>query len=235
MIAATYNTGQNVYTATTADVPPRTLTWTPVVSPGNSSTTSPTEQTPLPIYTGATVTPVQGRIDTFPAVVEASFDDYIIVYPIDSGLVPIYLMFHSPYGEINAKGQYSGRGYNTHKAGGPILDLDWRTATIDQSGVNKVKLHISRFEDSPANKVMIDRLERILKGELQVTDIDKRFYTHELRELERYRNLGIKDGVLPKNQDEVWNNTHTATLEDYKVNEKTQPLYTPEAEEAYFK
>ena len=82
---------------------------------------------------------------------------------------------------------------------------------------------------------MIDRLEKILKGELQVTDTDKRFYTHEIRELERYRNLGIKDGEIPNNYSEVWNNTHTATLEYYKVNEKTQPLYTPEAEEAYNK
>lgn len=93
VIAATYNAGQNVYTATTADVPPRTLTWTPIVSPGNSSTTSPTEEPVPPVYTGATITPVEGRIDTFPAVAEASFDDYILVYPVGSGFVPIYVMF----------------------------------------------------------------------------------------------------------------------------------------------
>ncbi|GLW37966.1 hypothetical protein Pcaca04_19020 [Pectobacterium carotovorum subsp. carotovorum] len=102
-------------------------------------------------------------------------------------------------------------------------------------GVDKVKLHTSRFGESPDNKVMIERLEKILNGELEFTDIDKRFYTHEIREPERYRNLGIKDGTKPENFSEVWNNTHTATLEDYKVNEKTQPLYTPEAEEAYRK
>ncbi|XSS63204.1 S-type pyocin domain-containing protein [Pseudomonas sp. B11] len=93
VIAATYNAGQKVYTATTADVPARTLTWTPIVSPGNSSTTSPTEEPAPPIYTGATITPVEGRFDTFPGVAEASFDDYIIVYPVDSGLAPIYVMF----------------------------------------------------------------------------------------------------------------------------------------------
>ncbi|WP_218188701.1 hypothetical protein [Pseudomonas sp. CMR5c] len=98
-----------------------------------------------------------------------------------------------------------------------------------------MKLHTSRFGESPENKVMIERLEMILKGELQITDIDKRFYTHEIRELERYRNLGVKDGMLPENITEVWSSTHTATLEDYKVNEGTQTLYTPEAEEAYFK
>ncbi|WP_241774680.1 S-type pyocin domain-containing protein [Pseudomonas protegens] len=235
VVTASYNAGQNVYTATTTDVPSRTLTWTPVVSPGNSSTSLPAETAPPTVYNGATITPVEGRIDTFPEVTDASFDDYILILPVGTGFVPLYLMFHSPYGETNAKGQYSGRDYNTNKAGGPVLDLDWRTATIDQAGVNQVKLHTSRFGESPDNKVMIDRLERILKGVLQVTDIDKRFYTHEIRELERYRNLGVKDGEIPENRTEVWNNTHTATLEDYKINEKTQPLYTPEAEEAYFK
>lgn len=101
--------------------------------------------------------------------------------------------------------------------------------------MDKLKLHTSRFGESPDNKVMIDRLEMILKGELQVTDIDKRFYTHEIRELERYRSLGVNDGMLPENIAEIWNNAHTATLEDYKVNEKTQPLYTAEAKEAYRK
>ncbi|WP_342389449.1 S-type pyocin domain-containing protein [Pseudomonas sp. TH21] len=93
VVAARYDAAQKVYTATTADVPPRTLTWTPIVSPGNNSTTSPTEQPVPTVYTGATVTPVEGRIDAFPAVSEASFDDFITVFPADSGLPPIYTMF----------------------------------------------------------------------------------------------------------------------------------------------
>lgn len=93
VVAATYDATQKIYTATTADVPPRTLTWTPIVNPGNSSTTSPAEQPAPPVYTGATVTPVEGRIDTFPAVSEASFDDFITVFPAGSGLPPIYTMF----------------------------------------------------------------------------------------------------------------------------------------------
>lgn len=97
-----------------------------------------------------------------------------------------------------------------------------------------MKLHTGRFGASPDNEVMIKRLEKILRGELQPTDTDKRFYTHEIRELERYRNLGIADGEIPENANEVWNNTHTATLEDYKINEIDQPLYTPEADEAYW-
>lgn len=93
VVAATYNAEQNVYTATTADVPPRTLTWTPIVNPGNSSTTSPAEQPAPPVYTGATVIPVEGRTDTFPSVSEASFDDFITVFPVESGLPPVYTMF----------------------------------------------------------------------------------------------------------------------------------------------
>ena len=139
------------------------------------------------------------------------------------------------YGEVNTKGKSSGREFNKDKAGGPIKDLDWKDVKIDRDGVDKVKLHTGRFGESADNKEMIDRLEKILRGEIKATDIDKRFYTHEIRELERYRNLGIKDGEVPNNIDEVWNNTHTATLEDYNINERTQPLYTPEAIEAYDK
>lgn len=91
-----------------------------------------------------------------------------------------------------------------------------------------MKLHTGRFAESDANKVMIDRLEKILKGELQATDTDKRYYTHEVRELERYKLLGVKDSALPANEAEVWNNTHTATLEDYKLGNRNS-LYTPEA------
>ncbi|WP_159873993.1 MULTISPECIES: pyocin [unclassified Raoultella] len=76
---------------------------------------------------------------------------------------------------------------------------------------------------------MIDRLEKILNGQLKATDIDKRFYTHEIRELERYRNLSVKDGTLPPNEAEVWNNTHTATLEDYKLGNSETLLYISDA------
>ncbi|MGP5450713.1 S-type pyocin domain-containing protein [Pseudomonas helleri] len=93
VVAATFNAEQNVYSVTTEDVPPRTLTWTPIVNPGNSSTTLPAEPTAPPVYTGVTVTPVEGRIDTFPGLAEAGFDDFITVFPADSGLPALYVMF----------------------------------------------------------------------------------------------------------------------------------------------
>jgi len=110
------------------------------------------------------------------------------------------------------------------------LDLDWRTALITEIGIELVKIHTGRFEKSDANEVMINRLVKILRGELLVTDTDKRFYTHELRELERYRALKVPDDANPL--DGTWNNAHTATLEDYKLGQDIELLYTPEAVEA---
>ncbi len=221
-----------------ADVQGPTILVSPVNQPGAGSATL-TDPVPVPeqiTHFGGPVTVPQGPTVLITPVAEPpGIHDIILVFPSESGLKPQYIIYNSPYGETNAKGKYSGRDYNKDKAGGPIQNLDWKEATIDRAGVDKVKLHAGRFGESPDNKVMIERLEKILTGELQVTDTDKRYYTHEIRELERYRNLGVKDGTVPDNAKEVWNNTHTATLEDYKLNEKNDPLYTPEAEEAFFK
>ncbi|EAA8644402.1 pyocin [Salmonella enterica] len=223
-----------------AGAPERTILVNPAPSPAApSDTASPPPSVPVtPVHTGTEIKPVETiTVTTTPAADIGGLQDFIYWRPdaAGTGVEPVYVMLSGLYGETNAKGKYSGRDYNSDKAGGPIQDLDWKTATIDREGVDKVKLHTGRFGELPDNKVMIDRLENILNGGLQATDTDLRFYTHEIRELERYRNLGVKDGVIPDNYDEVWNNTHTATLEDYKINEKTQPLYTPEAEEAYRK
>ncbi|EJS6789343.1 S-type pyocin domain-containing protein [Salmonella enterica subsp. enterica serovar Rubislaw] len=223
-----------------AGAPERTILVNPAPPPAApSDTASPPPSVPVtPVHTGTEIKPVETiTVTTTPAADIGGLQDFIYWRPdaAGTGVEPVYVMLSGLYGETNAKGKYSGRDYNSDKAGGPIQDLDWKTATIDREGVDKVKLHTGRFGELPDNKVMIDRLENILNGGLQATDTDLRFYTHEIRELERYRNLGVKDGVIPDNYDEVWNNTHTATLEDYKINEKTQPLYTPEAEEAYRK
>jgi len=58
-----------------------------------------------------------------------------------------------------------------------------------------------------------------------------RFYTHELRELDRYRNQGIPDDVDPGYDD--WNDMHTATLEDFGLSDldsnNNSVLYHPDA------
>ena len=218
----------NAYTFTTTDSPPITLTF-PIAVPGNSSTATPAQPVETPVYTGITLTPIEVKAEPFPVVGQLDIRDAIYVYPADSGLPPIYAVFSSPYEGATTKGEHSGRMYNPDKAGGPIQSLDWTTAAVTQEGIDLVKLHTSRFDPSDANVVMIDRLEKILTGELAITDVDKRFYTHEIRELERYRALGIADGVKPNDDGATWNNTHAATLEDFKLKDADELLYTPEA------
>lgn len=220
----------NAYMFTTTDTPPITLTF-PIAVPGDSSTATPAQSVENPVYTGITLTPIEVKAEPFPIAKQLSIRDGIYVYPADSGLPPIYAVFSSPYEGANTKGEHSGRMYNPDKAGGPTQDLDWTTATVTQEGIDLVKLHTSRFDPSDANKIMLDRLEKILSGQISITDIDKRFYTHEIRELERYRALGVADGGKP-NDDTIWNSAHTATLEDYKLKDGFNLFYTPEAIEA---
>ncbi|MNK56410.1 Pyocin-S2 [compost metagenome] len=222
------------YSFTSNDTPPIILSF-PIIHLGNGSTTSPARPAQVPTYTGVTLSPLLVQPETLPAVELPDFRDCIYCFPIESGLPPIYVVFNSPYEGATTRGKYSGRLFNPAKAGGPILDLDWTSATVSQAGIDLVKLHTGRFGPSDANAIMIDRLKKILLGELVITDVDKRFYTHEIRELERYRALGVVDGVDPNDDGVIWNNAHAATLEDYKVKDSFELLYTPDAIEAHRK
>ena len=221
----------NSYSFTSADTPPITLSF-PIIHWGNSSTTSPARPVEVPRYTGVELLPLLVQPEPLPASELPDFRDCIYCFPINSGLRPIYIVFNSPYEGATTRGKYSGRPFNPAKAGGPILDLDWTNATVTKAGIDLVKLHTGRFDPSDANAIMVDRLEKILRGELITTAIDKRFYTHELRELERFRALGVADGLKPNDGGVLWNNTHAATLEDYKLKGEFELLYTPEAIEA---
>ncbi|MDX9674617.1 S-type pyocin domain-containing protein [Pseudomonas zeae] len=228
VLNAAYDLLNDVYEVALPDSPTDFLTWTPAISPGNSSTALPIAEIDAPTYYGAPIIPIEGRLDLNPILVEG-WERFIIVFPDDSGIAPLYVVFSSPYAGGYVKGKYSGRTYNPEQSGGPILDLDWRTAVITQAGVTNVKLHVARFNQSDANDIMIQRLERILKGDLNFTDTDLRYYTHELRELERYRNFGYSDDTSPSEESTIWNNAHTATLEDYKLGSELTLLYNEEA------
>ena len=76
---------------------------------------------------------------------------------------------------------------------------------------------------------MVNRLRQIADGNLQPTQVDYNYYTHELRESFRYKKLGWPSGQ-PSNADDaytLWNNAHTATLEDYGV--KDSDILHPDA------
>ncbi len=117
-------------------------------------------------------------------------------------------------------GKYSKRVFDVNNCGGEILNLDWKNTIIDKKGIEIVKKHLGRLEFDEWNGRMIERLEKIYTGKIEVTDFDKRFYTHEIREFERYKNLGFENTNYKKIPDEIWDNAHAATLEDYKLYEK---------------
>lgn len=94
---AAYNTATGLYEvtvpSTVAEAPPLILTWTPASPPGNQnpSSTTPVVPKPVPVYEGATLTPVKAKPETYPGVMTLP-DDLIIGFPADSGIKPIYVM-----------------------------------------------------------------------------------------------------------------------------------------------
>jgi len=127
-----------------------------------------------------------------------------------------------------ARGTISGRQFDPDLAGGPIETLTTDGVHITHEGIATVEKHVSRFDHDPANDVMIGRLKSIAKGEIPPEKVDLNYYTHECREYQRYCNLGWEtgepDGVAGY---DMWNNAHTATLEDFKL--KDGDLFHPDA------
>ncbi len=131
------------------------------------------------------------------------------------------------------KGAISGRPFNSSKAGGKILNLSYQNVKITDKGVVLVEAHVRRFNPvGEAELRMVERLKNIATQTLVAEPVDWRFYTHELREYLRYKKLGYPTGQ-PTNPDdayELWNNAHTATLEDYKLKEGFGVLFHPSVE-----
>jgi hypothetical protein len=135
---------------------------------------------------------------------------------------------------MTKKGATSGRPFNPSKAGGKILNLSYQNVKITDKGVALVEAHVRRFNPvGEAELKMVERLRSIATQTLVAEPVDLRFYTHELREYLRYKKLGYPTGQ-PTNPDdayELWNNAHTATLEDYKLKEGFGVLFHPSVED----
>lgn len=132
------------------------------------------------------------------------------------------------------KGATSGRPFNPSKAGGKILNLSYQNVKITDKGVALVEAHVRRFNPvGEAELRMVERLRRIATQTLVAEPVDLRFYTHELREYLRYKKLGYPTGqpTDPDEAYELWNNAHTATLEDYKLKEGFGVLFHSSVEE----
>lgn len=132
----------------------------------------------------------------------------------------------------SVRGCASWRQFDPHNAGGLIRQLSSERVRITSRGVDVVERHVSRFGPDRANAVMIERLRTIADERVEPTPVDRGFYTHELREYVRYRILGYESGTPtdPEAAHTLWNNAHTATLEDYGLPATPSALYHPEAE-----
>ncbi len=130
---------------------------------------------------------------------------------------------------FGARGPTSGRDFDPAQSGGAIRQLSTDGVQITHDGIDTVEKHISRFGQDDANDFMVNRLRQIADGGLEPTQYDLNYYTHELTEYERYSNLGWEAGqpADPAEAYSLWNNTHTATLEDYGL--KDGQLYHPDA------
>lgn len=227
---ATLDPHSNVYKSYSPDGSSIWMTWTPIIKGTDASTTLPSSVPNILLYEGGSPWATTRWVEKDPELEDYDFGSgFVTVFPVESGIPPIYTVFNSPYEGATTKGEHSGRDFNPEQAGGPILGLDWSTATVTQEGLDAVKLHTGRLNQSDANDVMIERLEKILSGNLDITNTDRRYYTHEIRELERFRALGLADDFSPEPGSPYWNNAHTATLEDYTLQDRELLLYTPDA------
>jgi hypothetical protein len=143
--------------------------------------------------------------------------------PIDSG------SSQSRFG--SHLGESSGRPFYPDQIGLPISprQLSTNNVRVTTKGVDKVEKHLSRFEPNEQNMSQLQRLRDIASGKLKATQSDLNNYTHELRESFRYKKLGYENGVPndPNEAHRLWNNAHTATLEDYGLKEGRGVLYHP--------
>jgi hypothetical protein len=130
--------------------------------------------------------------------------------------------------QTGARGPASRREFDPESAGGPIRHLDAGKASITNEGVQEVAAHLRRLTgggplDTP-EQGMLDRLTSIAAGGIEPTSYDLNFYTHEQDEAGRYAKLsfGPESGVDLGSSEmyEVWNDVHTAALEDYGIPDK---------------
>ena len=107
VLLAQYDAQTGSYTVITDDISSRTVVWTPAVESSGSSTVLPPTSPSDNKLAGPTLEPLDGRLDVYPDLPDVGFDDYVIIFPIDSGLAPLYVMFKS---RRNLPGVVTGKG-----------------------------------------------------------------------------------------------------------------------------
>lgn len=131
-------------------------------------------------------------------------------------------------GQMKVKRKVLERHFDQYDAGVLIVGLNWSNPTKVLSRIDNVTTHLAQYTEPEAiaNKsFMLNRLNQIKNGQLQPTDFDKRFYTHELDEFARFQNKGIPNGTL---DEAFYQNAHTASSESYSINETVLKIYPPD-------
>jgi hypothetical protein len=109
---------------------------------------------------------------------------------------------------------------------------------ISGDGIAAIREHFSRefFSGQTEsgsfanNDVMLARLEKIMRGDLQPTPTDLYFYSHEVGEAQ-LMNKFISDGMSA----DAYNLSHAIICKQYGITgamERNSPFYTPEANAA---
>lgn len=140
------------------------LVWTPAVTPQFSSTLTPSEAPALPADPGKLVSPVTDELGDYPTYDLEDIKEYILVFPADSGLSPIYIVFSQRTGDhkyhskpeslpafpeakqVRGKTRVQGGGYIRPRwvdHQGYIYEWDLRHGTIEK--YNKRGVHLGEF------------------------------------------------------------------------------------------
>lgn len=113
----TYNIEKNLHEFIRDEDDAPSLVWTPAVRPENNSTSLPSSETYNGLYVGTTVPNEQFFVDGFPAFDLDTLEDYILVFPADSGLPPLYIAFKSPRylpGTVTGQGGQLRQDWEAH-------------------------------------------------------------------------------------------------------------------------
>lgn len=213
-----------------AVVPTTTVQWYAYDSPNRTSQTNDiTPERSLPAKSHAcAATPVAGdhasdggaRADALVAYGYTASDAHAVTAHGDNAAGTTSRLVQVIDGESSALAR-AGVAANAGRGA-----LNWSRATITQGGVSAVERHLARFESGPGETAMLERLRAISRGELDPTDYDLRFYTHELRESVLYRKAGYPSGQ-PAGSDaayDLWDRLHTQALTDYGLTRSGAPM-----------
>jgi hypothetical protein len=160
-----YNPATNAYEFTRDGETKPSLIWTPAVTPASSSTVLPGDVPEARPYSGTTPTSDSEQLGDYPTYDIEDIEDYIVVFPKDSGLKPFYIYFNQRVGDhqyyskpktlpafpeaVQTQGKTRVQGGGTVRPrwkdiSGHIYEWDFRHGTVEK--YNKRGVHLGEFD-----------------------------------------------------------------------------------------